>query len=899
MPTRSIQCDPQVLKKGLSIGGNERIKAECYKMRMTLDNRSIKKLLLTMFLLSMCVSHSPPTCEIDDESIPSRFESGLIPRHSGFTSNFTTTWGEQINDSAEAICQIGGYLYVTGRTVNDMMYNTTDIIVLKINGTTGDIVWNSTWDGAAPFYPASDVGLDICTDGSALYITGRTDNGLPGLFDMVLIKMTSETGSIVWNRTYGEAVQQDVGNKIFYYDGCVVTIGSSGSYLGVMSVDIRLLKWNATTGTCIDASNYGTTGIDRVEDAWFNGTIIIITSNSSSSPYGYLDIFAKDFASHLGSGYGDAAGMSISTISGQTYLASTTLQCNAYYFDPVWTRDIPGTRQSMVACRAPFIYTCGDRLAKWNQTGDLEWDASVNGSHFPRDMIVTSTGIFYCGQTTSKESFVVRVNELFPLPDFEANVTHGIAGFTNISFHYTGTNLYDLVSLQWNFGDGSPNSSQPELTYMYLLSGSFTVTLTVQDSDGEVAVSRKNSYIVVEPDYLPRAAFWFNASRIIVGECVSFTPFPHGNAPKTHTWDFRDGSDLSNESAPVHRFLSSGIFAVNHTVVDADGDRDSDDYPIEVQEDLVPQPDFYAPVTSAINGTSQCVIQFYFNGTTGNDDGSGTWDFGDGTNASFSSYTNPTHYYQNPGNYSVSLSYTDWDGDLVNFTRDQYIRIQADVLPDFSIVIEPLSPIVGEWTFFSVAGSLGNLPVTYQWQLPRSYNYTGGVFHRYFTETETGTFLINLTIRDADGDVVTVRKNITIVADISPEPSFAADRTSITAGESVHFTFTGSLGNEPVQLVNWSFGDGTAHSTDLHPTHEFHAPGVYDITLTIIDRDGDNSTITVSSFITVMLPDPPAGVDPVLLVVIGSAVAGIAAIGLSVSIKRRRFHDRTFKASPS
>lgn len=53
------------------------------------------------------------------------------------------------------------------------------------------------------------------------------------------------------------------------------------------------------------------------------------------------------------------------------------------------------------------------------------------------------------------------------------------------------------------------------------------------------------------------------------------------------------------------------------------------------------------------------------------------WDYGDGTSESFSVATNPTHEYQEPGRYTVSLSITTDAGDSDTETKVDYIRVIA------------------------------------------------------------------------------------------------------------------------------------------------------------------------------------------------------------------------------
>ncbi|MFX0098492.1 MAG: PKD domain-containing protein [Candidatus Hodarchaeota archaeon] len=83
-----------------------------------------------------------------------------------------------------------------------------------------------------------------------------------------------------------------------------------------------------------------------------------------------------------------------------------------------------------------------------------------------------------------------------------------------------------------------------------------------------------------------------------------------------------------------------------------------------------------------------------------------------------------------------------------------------------------------------------------------------------------------------------------------PDADFTADRTTIEEGETVHFFYTGSLGNEPASF-QWNFGDGTQNSTEENATHQYLSPSTFTVTLTVIDADGDPSTEIKVDFIVV------------------------------------------------
>jgi PKD repeat protein len=125
-----------------------------------------------------------------------------------------------------------------------------------------------------------------------------------------------------------------------------------------------------------------------------------------------------------------------------------------------------------------------------------------------------------------------------------------------------------------------------------------------------------------------------------------------------YTWDFQDGNFGYGEF-PTHIFTTSSIYDVTLTVTDDDGATDSDICVITVNE----KPNV-PPVADA--GLDQIVNEdevVFFDGS-GSSDSDGvivnyTWDFGDG-NYGYEEF--PTHIYDNPGIYIVTLTVTDDDG---------------------------------------------------------------------------------------------------------------------------------------------------------------------------------------------------------------------------------------------
>ncbi len=66
-----------------------------------------------------------------------------------------------------------------------------------------------------------------------------------------------------------------------------------------------------------------------------------------------------------------------------------------------------------------------------------------------------------------------------------------------------------------------------------------------------------------------------------------------------------------------------------------------------------------------------------------------------------------------------------------------------------------------------------------------------------------------------------------------PAAYFAADDETVTVGQTVQFNNTS--GGQPPLLHRWDFGDGTS-STEANPSHDYAAPGIYRVQLSVSNR---------------------------------------------------------------
>ena len=375
----------------------------------------------------------------------------------------------------------------------------------------------------------------------------------------------------------------------------------------------------------------------------------------------------------------------------------------------------------------------------------------------------------------------------------------------------------------WDFGDGSATTSQQNPTYTYTTPGTYTVTLaaalgTCNDIDSIV------NYITVNP--APTAGF--TSTNVCLGDVMNFTNTSAGATG--YSWDFGDGTGTSSSTNPTYTYATANTFTV--TLIATDGTC-TDTITQSVTVNNAPQVSFTS--TGATTGCGSLTVNFV-NNTTGGGGNTYTWNFGDGTGTS--SQQNPSHTYNTPGTYTVTLAAAlgtcnDIDS-IVN-----YITVNPAPTAGFTSTNVCLGDVMN-FTNTS-AGATG-----YSWDFGDGTG-TSSSTNPTYTYATANTFTVTLIATDGTC-TDTITQSVTV--NNAPQVSFTSTGATTGCGSlTVNFVnnTTGGGGN----TYTWDFGDGSATSSQQNPTYTYTIPGTYTVTLTAaigscVDVDSIVNYITVT-----------------------------------------------------
>ncbi|MEO5570830.1 MAG: PKD domain-containing protein [Bacteroidia bacterium] len=397
-----------------------------------------------------------------------------------------------------------------------------------------------------------------------------------------------------------------------------------------------------------------------------------------------------------------------------------------------------------------------------------------------------------------------------------------ICAHESVQFSFNNTNVN---SWAWYFGDGGVDSTNHNPIHQYADTGTFIISF-VNCNNG--CCDTGHFTITILP---PIAKF------TLVGSCAApytITCTSQSIGADSLVWNFGDGTIVSNTNPISHTYASRGwdtitIYVFNFTT----GCMDS-----LVQTYKVTDPiahfrgtplDFCYPGNVAFTDTSQDGVLF-------------TWNYGDGSPSITTAAITYGHMYSLPGYYTVKEIVSDIHGCKDSLTKINYVHLFGP-LPGFTVNKDtgcaPLSVIFSDTSHLHSEYSI----VSYIWNFGDGNIDTltnfNPVPHIYLNP---GSYTVTLTVTDSHG----CTKTITMPNFIQPTLPIAAFVVDTFSCPGKVITFNASASAAIGGTYQWLFGDATPLfvTTSNTATHTYANNGNYTVTLTRIDQNGCDSTIT-------------------------------------------------------
>ncbi len=162
-----------------------------------------------------------------------------------------------------------------------------------------------------------------------------------------------------------------------------------------------------------------------------------------------------------------------------------------------------------------------------------------------------------------------------------------------------------------------------------------------------------------------------------------------GVLPQVRTWKFGDGS-TGYGAAPSHIYAIPGVYAVNFSVLDPDGDQAYSELTITVCA-----PGSCGKLSAAVfafptTGSAPLAVDFFGSASYGTSPWTFAWSFGDGTSSTLQA---PVHTYTSAGTFRATLTVTDGGGATA--TNSTTIDVGAAVPTLQSVAVSPATASVG------------------------------------------------------------------------------------------------------------------------------------------------------------------------------------------------------------
>ncbi len=297
-----------------------------------------------------------------------------------------------------------------------------------------------------------------------------------------------------------------------------------------------------------------------------------------------------------------------------------------------------------------------------------------------------------------------------------------------------------------------------------------------------------------------------------------------------YQWDFGDAlTSSSNLADPSFTFTESGTFNVKLTVTDVDGNTDSESLEIVVD----PKPVYTIEATAGENGSISP---------------NGEIEVVEGADQVFTITPNEGYAITEVSVDGIS------QGAIDTFTFNE-VNAPHTIEAIFRLIADAEYAITATATIGGTLSPNGSIAVTEGGT--QSFSIVADTGFEIADIKVDGTSIANAdsyTFANVveDHSLEIVFTELTVDGNEAPKAEAVSDATQGTAPFTVNFDGTDSSDDESIVSYEWNFGDGSPEASGASVEHTFNEPGEYTVWLTVADREGKTSTVSV--MITVSAP---------------------------------------------
>lgn len=311
----------------------------------------------------------------------------------------------------------------------------------------------------------------------------------------------------------------------------------------------------------------------------------------------------------------------------------------------------------------------------------------------------------------------------------------------------------DIESYVWDFGDGSSEIKTKTAKHTYSSPGTYNLTLTLTDEEGFEG-SKSITIVVDTPSEKPTAVIVTDPDldeeeNAVVGEApyvvifdATATGDPDNNIIE-YEWDL-DGDGISDDTGETatYTYSEEGTYIAELTVIDADGNEDTETVVIIIEAQGLKTTLMVSPVS----GEVPLQVEFNASGSTypGSEIVAYEWDFGDGS-AEYLGGAEVDYEYDEIGTFEASVTAIAADGLEDTATMSITVRpvslaacFEANVEEGPAPLIVTFDPTCSQGAIQSYSWDFGDGEMSYDTKPTHTYD-------------EVGVYTVTLEVEELSG----------------------------------------------------------------------------------------------------------------------------------------------------